>query len=183
KRNGRLPSAAINLVTAHDGFTLRDCVCFNHKHNEANGEENRDGTNNNYSNNHGKEGLVAEWPVQALEYKSFLRFRVGKILDDLCANQLQPLLLKTLLNRAEGALLINAVGVDDVKQADEMVKLATAENHRMLLRWEAKLAALCTVCRYWSVLKRISDKTSPDLWCWHVKPLTCLTRFQRKRRC
>ncbi len=39
KRNGRLPSAAINLVTAHDGFTLRDCVCFNHKHNEANGEE------------------------------------------------------------------------------------------------------------------------------------------------
>lgn len=67
--------------------------------------------------------------MQALEYKSFLRFRVGKILDDLCANQLQPLLLKTLLNRAEGALLINAVGVDDVKQADEMVKLATAVAH------------------------------------------------------
>ena len=57
------------------------------------------------------------------------------------------------------------------------------QNHRMLLRWEAKLAALCTVCRYWSVLKRISNKTSPDLWCWHVKPLTCLTRFRRKRRC
>ncbi len=73
---------------------------------------------------------AAEWPVQALEYKSFLRFRVGKILDDLCAgNQLQPLLLKTLLNRAEGALLINAVGIDDVKQADEMVKLATAVAH------------------------------------------------------
>ncbi|XPE51477.1 hypothetical protein ACNKHX_21020 [Shigella flexneri] len=35
-----------------------DCVCFNHKHNEANGEENRDGTNNNYSNNHGKEGVT-----------------------------------------------------------------------------------------------------------------------------
>ncbi|MGE2766990.1 glycogen debranching protein GlgX, partial [Escherichia coli] len=57
KRNGLLPSAAINLVTAHDGFTLRDCVCFNQKHNEANGEENRDGTNNNYSNKHGKEGV------------------------------------------------------------------------------------------------------------------------------
>jgi glycogen operon protein len=57
KRNGRLPSASINLVTAHDGFTLRDCVCFDHKHNEANGEENRDGTNNNYSFNHGIEGL------------------------------------------------------------------------------------------------------------------------------
>ncbi len=67
--------------------------------------------------------------MQALEYKSFLRFQVGKILDDLCANQLQPLLLKTLLNRAEGALLINAVGIDDVAQADEMVKLATAVAH------------------------------------------------------
>ena len=37
---------------------------------------------------------VAQWPVQALEYKSFLRFQVGKILDDLCGNQLQPLLIK-----------------------------------------------------------------------------------------
>ncbi|MDI5811409.1 carbon starvation induced protein CsiD, partial [Salmonella enterica subsp. enterica serovar Anatum] len=41
---------------------------------------------------------VAQWPVQALEYKSFLRFKIGKILDDLCGNQLQPLLIKTLLN-------------------------------------------------------------------------------------
>ena len=50
-------------MTAHDGFTLRDCVCFNQKHNEANGEENRDGTNNNYSNNHGIEGLEANFAV------------------------------------------------------------------------------------------------------------------------
>lgn len=57
KRPGRNPSATVNLVTAHDGFTLRDCVCFTNKHNEANGEENRDGTSNNYSDNHGKEGL------------------------------------------------------------------------------------------------------------------------------
>ncbi|MGV3886103.1 glycogen debranching protein GlgX, partial [Citrobacter portucalensis] len=48
KRDGRKPSATVNLVTAHDGFTLRDCVCFTNKHNEANGEENRDGTSNNY---------------------------------------------------------------------------------------------------------------------------------------
>lgn len=72
---------------------------------------------------------VAQWPVQALEYKSFLRFKVANILDDLCGNQLQPLLLKTLLDRAEGALLINAEGVDDVAQAEEMVKLATAVAH------------------------------------------------------
>ena len=72
---------------------------------------------------------VAQWPVQALEYKSFLRFKVAKILDDLCGNQLQPLLLKTLLDRAEGALLINAEGIDNVSQADDMVKLATAVAH------------------------------------------------------
>ncbi len=67
--------------------------------------------------------------MQALEYKSFLRFQVGKILDDLCGNQLQPLLIKTLLDRAEGALLINGEGIDHVSQAEEMVKLATAVAH------------------------------------------------------
>ncbi|XTZ39271.1 glutarate dioxygenase GlaH [Salmonella enterica] len=72
---------------------------------------------------------VAQWPIQALEYKSFLRFKVAKILDDLCENQLQPLLLKTLLERNEGALLIGAEGVDDVAQADDMVKIATAVAH------------------------------------------------------
>ncbi len=59
----------------------------------------------------------------------FLRFQVGKILDDLCGNQLQPLLIKTLLDRAEGALLINGEGIDHVSQAEEMVKLATAVAH------------------------------------------------------
>lgn len=65
KRNGRLPSATVNLVTAHDGFTLRDCVSFNHKHNQANGEDNRDGTNDNHSFNHGVEGLDASPDVMA----------------------------------------------------------------------------------------------------------------------
>ncbi|MDV5354820.1 glycogen debranching protein GlgX [Enterobacter asburiae] len=65
KRNGRLPSATVNLVTAHDGFTLRDCVSFNHKHNQANGEDNRDGTNDNHSFNHGIEGLDASADVMA----------------------------------------------------------------------------------------------------------------------
>ena len=72
---------------------------------------------------------VEQWPVQALEYKSFLRFKVARILDDLCGNQLQPLLVKTLLDRTEGALLIGADGLDDVTHADEMVKLATAVAH------------------------------------------------------
>ena len=65
KREGRLPHGSLSFITAHDGFTLRDLVSYNHKHNEANGEENRDGRNENYSYNHGIEGsqldLADEW--------------------------------------------------------------------------------------------------------------------------
>jgi isoamylase len=54
--DGRRPWASVNFVTAHDGFTLRDLVSYNDKHNDANGEENRDGTDDNRSWNHGVEG-------------------------------------------------------------------------------------------------------------------------------
>ena len=54
--DGRSPYASVNFVTAHDGFTLRDLVSYNDKHNEANGEDNRDGTDNNRSWNCGVEG-------------------------------------------------------------------------------------------------------------------------------
>ena len=54
--DGRAPYASINFVTAHDGFTLRDLVSYDHKHNEANGEGNRDGTDDNRSWNCGVEG-------------------------------------------------------------------------------------------------------------------------------
>src|SRR5215469_4960624 len=56
QRDGRRPFASINFVTAHDGFTLNDLVSYNEKHNEANGEDNRDGSNENYSWNMGVEG-------------------------------------------------------------------------------------------------------------------------------
>jgi isoamylase len=55
-RTGRRPHASINFVTAHDGFTLTDLVSYDHKHNEANGEDNRDGTDDNRSWNSGVEG-------------------------------------------------------------------------------------------------------------------------------
>lgn len=56
KKNDRLPHATLNFITAHDGFVMQDLVSYNEKHNEANGEENRDGRNENYSYNHGVEG-------------------------------------------------------------------------------------------------------------------------------
>jgi isoamylase len=54
--SGRRPHASINFITAHDGFTLHDLVSYNDKHNEANGEDNRDGHSHNLSWNHGVEG-------------------------------------------------------------------------------------------------------------------------------
>ena len=55
-RTGRRPYASVNFVTAHDGFTLTDLVSYDHKHNEANGEDNRDGSDDNRSWNSGAEG-------------------------------------------------------------------------------------------------------------------------------
>ncbi|HZP79872.1 MAG TPA: glycogen debranching protein GlgX [Pseudolabrys sp.] len=57
-RRGRKPWASVNFVTAHDGFTLNDLVSYNERHNEANGEDNRDGSPNNNSWNHGVEGAT-----------------------------------------------------------------------------------------------------------------------------
>ncbi len=74
---------------------------------------------------------VAEWPVQALEYKSFLRFRIARILDDLCGHTLQPVLINTLVDRDTGGFLVTPEGLDRVEQADDMVKFATAVAHLM----------------------------------------------------
>jgi glycogen operon protein len=55
-KRGRRPWASVNFITAHDGFTLNDLVSYNEKHNDANGEDNRDGSDNNHSSNCGVEG-------------------------------------------------------------------------------------------------------------------------------
>lgn len=67
--SGRRPSASINFITAHDGFTLRDLYSYNEKHNEANGEGNRDGDNNNHSWNCGVEGPTDDPMINALRAK------------------------------------------------------------------------------------------------------------------
>ncbi|RZD88246.1 glycogen debranching enzyme GlgX [Streptomyces albidoflavus] len=66
---GRRPHASVNFVTAHDGFTLRDLVSYERKHNEANGEENRDGTDDNRSWNCGAEGESDDPAVTALRHR------------------------------------------------------------------------------------------------------------------
>ena len=66
---GRRPSASINFVTCHDGFTLADLVSYNEKHNEANGEDNRDGESHNRSWNCGVEGPTDDPEILALRHQ------------------------------------------------------------------------------------------------------------------
>ncbi len=87
-RSGRAPYHSINFLTAHDGFTLADLVSYEHKHNEANGEENRDGENNNYSCNHGVEG-----PTQDPDVLAARRRHVRNLLACLFLSQGVPMLL------------------------------------------------------------------------------------------
>jgi glycogen operon protein len=79
--NGRDPFASINFVTAHDGFTLHDLVSYNGKHNEANGEENRDGTDDNRSWNHGAEGSTDDAGVNALRARQQRNFLATLLLS------------------------------------------------------------------------------------------------------
>jgi glycogen operon protein len=68
-KRGRRPYASLNFITAHDGFTLRDLLSYNGKHNEANGEDNKDGSDNNHSFNHGAEGATDDEGIRAVRQR------------------------------------------------------------------------------------------------------------------
>ena len=85
--DGRSPYASVNFVTAHDGFTLRDLVSYERKHNEANGEDNRDGTDNNRSWNCGAEGETDDPDVVALR-----RRQAANMMATLCFSAGVPML-------------------------------------------------------------------------------------------
>jgi glycogen operon protein len=81
QRDGRRPSASINFVTAHDGFTLNDLVSYNDKHNEANGEDNRDGANDNHSWNMGCEGPTEDPYINELRERQKRNFLATLLLS------------------------------------------------------------------------------------------------------
>ncbi|HYZ84171.1 MAG TPA: glycogen debranching protein GlgX, partial [Bryobacteraceae bacterium] len=88
KHQGRRPWSCINFITAHDGFTLNDLVSYNEKHNAANGEENRDGTNDNRSWNCGVEGPTNNPKVNQLRMR-----QMRNMLATLLLSQGTPMLL------------------------------------------------------------------------------------------
>lgn len=87
-QRGRRPYASINFITAHDGFTLRDIVTYNDKHNEANGEDNEDGHDNNLSWNHGVEGYTDDQEINELRMR-----QMRNMLATLVFSQGTPMLL------------------------------------------------------------------------------------------
>ena len=72
--DGRKPFHSINFVTSHDGFTLNDLVSYEKKHNEINGEENRDGHNANFSHNYGREGVPAPKEIEEIRNRQVKNF-------------------------------------------------------------------------------------------------------------
>ena len=88
ERRGRRPYASVNFVTAHDGFTVNDLVSYDHKHNDANGEQNRDGSDNNLSWNHGAEGPTKDPTIRSLRNR-----QMRNMLATLLLSQGTPMLL------------------------------------------------------------------------------------------
>lgn len=85
---GRRPWASVNFITAHDGFTLRDLVSYDHKHNDANGEDSKDGSDNNLSWNHGAEGPTDDQDIRQLRMRT-----MRNLLSTLMFSQGTPMLL------------------------------------------------------------------------------------------
>jgi isoamylase/glycogen operon protein len=80
-RGSGTPLSSVNFVTAHDGFTLRDLVSFHHKHNQNNGEHNRDGCNENDSWNCGAEGTTADPKILELRERQMANFFLALLLS------------------------------------------------------------------------------------------------------
>lgn len=136
----RGPQASVNFVTAHDGFTLADLVAYDHKHNLANGEQNRDGTDDNRSWNHGVEGPVPR---------------------DSPAADLMPLRRRSIRNLF--ATLALSAGTPMITAGDELGRTQQGNNNAYCqdsdlswVRWErsAWRSDLLATCSYLLMLRR-----------------------------
>src|SRR5207237_9347848 len=159
EENGRDLFASINFVTAHDGFTLRDLVSYNGKHNEANGEDSRDGTDDNRSWNLGAEGPTSDEAVLALRAS-----QPRNLLGTLLLSQGVPMLLAgDALGRTQGGnnnawCQDNEISWFDWERADEDLLEYT---HRLI-----RLRREHPVFRRQHFLsgRAVSGSGLPDVW-------------------
>ncbi|HLI57544.1 MAG TPA: glycogen debranching protein GlgX, partial [Actinomycetota bacterium] len=134
--DGRHPSASINFVTAHDGFTLADLVSYNDKHNEANGEDNNDGESHNRSWNCGAEGETDDPEVRALRRRQQRNF-----LSTLFLSQGVPMLLGgDEMGRTQGGNNNAYCQDNEISYLDW--ERAAGDDARQLTEFTARLIAL-----------------------------------------
>ena len=134
RKNGRAPAASVNFITAHDGFTLRDLVSYNGKHNTANGEDNRDGHDHNLSWNGGAEGPSADPAVLQLRAR------------------LQRALLATLLFSQGTPMLLAGDEIGHSQQGNN--NAYCQDNALCWLDWEHADQSLATYTRSLIALRR-----------------------------
>ncbi|WP_353709501.1 glycogen debranching protein GlgX [Cellulosimicrobium sp. ES-005] len=157
----RGPVASVSYVTAHDGFTLADLVAYDHKHNLANGEDNRDGTDDNRSWNHGLEG-----PVVATD----ARAGGGAGLDALGLGvEIAPLRRRSIRNLL--ATLVLAAGTPMLTAGDEMGRTQRGNNNAYVQDDETSWVSwdlspwrkdLLATARYLLALRRAHPALRPD---------------------
>jgi isoamylase len=136
--NRRRPWASVNFITAHDGFTLRDLVSYNHKHNDANGEDGRDGTDDNRAWNSGVEGETDDRDVLVLRHR-----QVRNLIATLLLSTGTPMLLagdeswRTQGGNNNAYCLDNETSWLDWAHAEEATDLIAFVRHVISLRTRA----------------------------------------------
>ena len=161
---GRRPWASVNFITAHDGFTLNDSVSYNEKHNEVNGEDNRDGHSNNLSWNSGAEGPTDDPEINALRERQKRNF-----LATLLFSQGLPMLLAgDEFGRTQGGNNNAYCQDNDISWVDWDLD----EAGKSLLRYTAKLAR---IRREFPILRRERFLTGAHNEELQIRELTWIT--------
>jgi len=165
--DGRRPGNSINFITCHDGFTLRDLVSYDAKHNEANGEDNRDGTNDNASWNCGAEGETEDPQVNALRLRQAKNFLALLMLS----RGVPMLLAGDEVQRTQGGNN-NAYCQDN---ETSWFDWGLTERNRDMLRYTRELIALrrrhaCLTADRFFDGKPVAGRGLPDI-AWHGKRL------------
>jgi isoamylase len=160
---GRLPSNSINFVTCHDGFTLHDLFSYNGKHNEANCENNRDGSNDNLSSNHGAEGETSDPKILSLRKQQAKNFMAILLLS-----QGVPMILA-----GDEVLRTQRGNNNGYCQDNELswFDWTLTENHHEMLRFVTKMIAFrkchpCLMRKHFLTGRKEEKAPFPDV-SWH----------------
>ena len=159
--DGREPFASINFITAHDGFTMRDLVSYNEKHNEANHEDNQDGTDDNRSWNMGAEGETDDPAIKELRLRQQRNF-----LTTLFVSQGTPMLLGgDELNRTQGGNNNGWCQDSEISWYDWKQDDACNQMHAFVQRLVRLRRKHCTFRRE-EFLRgaEVNDSGLPDVW-------------------